>query len=824
MEQTWSLRPQSAPPPALVEIMGGHTLAAQLLAQRGFADLAAARAFLDPACYAPSPPSALVGLDRAAALLHRALEQRQHILVWGDFDVDGQTSTALLVTALRRLAGPDFVQFHVPNRFSDGHGIPVARLAAVLDGQNPAPSVLLTCDTGIAEGPAIAYAKERGMTVVVTDHHDLPPGFPSGEQSSDRAADEQSQARSTARFEDRSTDSGDLDLVEGVLRADAIVNPKLQPPSDRLRTLPGVGVAYKLVQRLYELAGLAGEEQELLDLVALGIVADVSEQVHDARYLLQRGLEQLRRTRRAGLLALMEVSRISPATLDADSIGFQLGPRMNALGRLEDATLSVELLTTSDALRAAQLAARLERLNQQRRLLTSQTSATALEMLERNPALLDFNAVVLAHPNWHRGVVGIVAARIAEQFGKPAVLLVNPPGEPARGSARSVPGTDIGAAIAACRHLLLTYGGHAGAAGLSLLPDNLERLRRELHEQVALYTSDDAAPGLPVDAEVPLGSWTHELIEQVQRLAPFGAGNPAPVFVSRGLAVVDDRRIGREGTHRRLAVRDAADPAGAQLPVIWFHGADAELPAGAIDLAYTVQRREFQGETTIQLSFVDARPAHAQMPAATAQPRVLHDWRDRTAGLDSLPPPAAAVWYVEGTKSAAEAPPVAYAPRWEAAQRRGLPLVLWSIPPAPDLLHWLIAAADPPEIYVCARPSSDDTLASVLRDVAAMCKHALNQREGAAEINRMAARLGTTEAVVRRSLLWLEERSVVLILEWGAGDAVRLAPPEAAPQAPVAPSGEAHEAILAELLAEIRAYRRFFQRAKLSDLDLDGAA
>jgi hypothetical protein len=204
------------------------------------------------------------------------------------------------------------------------------------------------------------------------------------------------------------------------------------------------------------------------------------------------------------------------------------------------------------------------------------------------------------------------------------------------------------------------------------------------------------------------------------------------------------------------------------------------------------------------------------------RPRVLHDLRGELKDMSALPPPAEAAWYVEGTHAAGDSPPVAYAPRWEAAERRGQPLVLWSIPPAPDLLGRLVGAVDPPAIYVCARPAAGDTLADVLRDVAAMCKHALNQRDGLAEINRMAARLCTTEAVVRRSLLWLEQRGVVRIVEWGAGDAVRLAPPDTT--ATAGASGEAHQAVLEELLAEIRAYRRFFQRAKLSDLDLDAAS
>ena len=329
----------------------------------------------------------------------------------------------------------------MPNRFVESHGIKVDQLRKKLDEAeaNGTPiHVLLSCDTGIAEGPAVGLAKDRGLTVVITDHHDLSAEF-----------------QGLAVGVDPLWGVGAKEAgAQSVRRADAIVNPKFLPPGDPLRTLPGVGVAFKLVQQLYALAGRGGEEDELLDLVALGIVADVAEQVHDARYLLQRGLAKLRATRRAGLLALMNISRVDPAALSADSIGFQLGPRMNALGRLEDATVSVELLTTRDAIRAGQLAAKLERLNQERRLLTSQTTRAANEMIERDPSLLNFNALVLAHPNWHAGVVGIVASKLVEQFGKPTVLLLNPTGEMARGSARSVPGVDIGAAIAACGHLL----------------------------------------------------------------------------------------------------------------------------------------------------------------------------------------------------------------------------------------------------------------------------------------------------------------------------------------------------------------------------------
>jgi single-stranded-DNA-specific exonuclease len=440
----WIIRPPAAPSPELVAVAGGNPLVGQLLAQRGLTTPDAALPFLDPTHYTPAPPAALFGVERAAQVLHAAIAAGQNLLVWGDFDVDGQTSTALLVSALQDLAGESHVRFHVPNRFTESHGIRVPMLQTVLATSDIPIHLLVTCDTGITETAGVGYAKDQGLTVVVTDHHDLGAEF----------------AGLTPGVEPLWGLAPPAVPAASVRRADAVVNPKFAPPADPLRTLPGVGVAYKLVQRLYELAGRAGEDEALLDLVALGIVADVAEQVHDARYLLQRGLEKLRTTRRTGLIALMNNARIDPATLSADSIGYQLGPRMNALGRLEDATIAVELLSTRDALRAGELAGKLERLNQERQRIQRDITQMAFDQIARDASLLDYNAIVLAHPNWHAGVVGIVASKIAEEYGKPAVLLLTPPGEAARGSARSAPGVDIGAAIAACNPLLLTHGGH----------------------------------------------------------------------------------------------------------------------------------------------------------------------------------------------------------------------------------------------------------------------------------------------------------------------------------------------------------------------------
>jgi single-stranded-DNA-specific exonuclease len=799
----WTLVAPAEPSPELVAEVGGHPLVARLLAQRGYTTPAQARAFLDPAYYTPAPPGALYGVTEAARILHDALRNRANILVWGDFDVDGQTSTSLLVAALRRLSNDHRVSFHVPNRFTESHGIRIPMLEQKLADPNFRPDLILTCDTGITDAAAVGLAKDHGLTVIITDHHDLPPELQSLDPQRDRIF---------------GMDAATVGQ-ESVRRADAIVNPKLQPENDPLRTLPGVGVAYKLIQELFCLMGREGEERDLLDLVALGIVADVATQVHDARYLLQLGLEQLRRTRRTGLLALMEVARVAPETVDAEAIGFQIGPRMNALGRLEDASVAVELLTTRDAIRAGQLAGRMERLNQQRRLLTSQTTAVALEMIDRNPSLLDYNALVLAHQGWHAGIVGIVASRLVEQFQKPTVLLLNPPGEAARGSARSVPGVDIGAAIAGCAHLLISHGGHPGAAGLSLNPDNIDRFRRELDRQVELNRIPEAPVGLAIDAQIPLDMVDFALAEQLQRLAPFGNGNPTPHFLSSHLTLEEDRRFGREGEHRRLVV---SSPSGTRQTVLLFNGSDQELPAGPFDLVYTIGINSFRGERSLQLHYVASRASQATLDGITVvspKPAVqIHDLRRAPLELSQLPTPAHATWYAEGIN--VESKGVAYAPRTTPAAWPGRPLVIFSAPPSAQLLRLLYDRTQPSEIYLVGQLTNDDSVDGVLRGVAGMCKYAI-QRGQPVQLERMAARLGVTAQVIRHSLLWLQAKSQISLQGWGQDDTVQISGlPLAVPH-----NGE-HEdpalllAQLTELLAEVRAYRRYFLRAKVTALGL----
>ena len=801
MTDDWQLAAPLKPGADLLPLVGGNPVVAQLLAQRGMDTASKAIPFLDPDKYSPSAPDVLFGLEHAANLLVDQISRGRNILVWGDFDVDGQTSTALLASALQRLVGPDRIRYHIPNRFSEGHGIRLEKLTDLLSDPNFQPHCLLTCDTGITDGPAVGYAKDQGITVIITDHHDPPTDMV--------ALAEEGQP---VWGEDRVSVGQD-----SVRRSDAIVNPKFQPTDDPLQSLPGVGVAYKLIERVYAIVGHGGEEQELLDLAALGIVADVAEQVHDTRYLLQLGLRRLRETRRIGLLALMDVAGLAPETVDAESIGFQLGPRMNALGRLEDATVAVELLTTQDPVRAGQLAAKMERLNQQRRLLTSQITSAAMTMIDHHPEYLDYNALVLGHAAWHPGIVGIVASRMVEEFGKPAVLLVIPNEGPAAGSARSVLGVDIGASIAACSHLLLRFGGHPGAAGVTLPTENIDRFREELHRQVADHAIPGAPQGLSIDAELGFDQITMELAEQMQKLAPFGNGNPQPVFATASLRVTADRRIGRQANHRRLEATDRHD---TTRPVIWFNCEDAVLPPEPFDLAYTVGINAYRGARSVQLRYIDSRESSRHVEGAAAyqsEPVSVRDLRLQEVDPEQLPSPASAVWYAEGMQVTDTNGFPPYSPRHQILpSSRASALVIWSIPPAPDLLRRLLDNVRPIEIVLCGRNTADDSLTHVLRHVAGMCRYAL-ETDGLVQIMRMAARLGTTEAVVRHSLLWLEARGAVRLAEWQDADTLRVLPGSDIPNMD---DVALREAEVEEELAEVRAFRRFFLRAKMEALGL----
>ena len=561
----WTEPAEIQVPDDLQAAVGGHPLLARILAGRGYLDPAQAQAFLDPGYYSPTSPFDLPGMQLAVERLEAGIRAGQNLCVWGDFDVDGQTATTVLFSTLKDLGAR--VTYHIPVRERESHGVNLPVLQQIIAG---GAQLILTCDTGISAQEAVEYANSQGVDVIVTDHHDLPAQLP---------------------------------------KALAVVNPKLLPDGHPAGTLPGVGVAYLLARALYERAGRPDDVEAHLDLAALGIVADLALLRGEARYLVQRGLERLRENRRLGLQHLLAFAEVEPEGLTEEHISYVIAPRLNALGRLADANPAVELLTTPEPGQARLLATQLEGLNAQRQLLTEQVYQGALAQIERDPAISEAPALVLVHPAWPAGVIGIVASRLVERFSRPAVLISAPPGEIGRGSARSVEGLNITAAIAAQGEMLLNFGGHPMAAGLAIEGDRIEAFRRALNRTVLeLLDTASLAPALPIDAELPLVELSIDLVADVERLAPFGPGNPHLTLACRDVVLKSQAIFGRRQEHLQLIVEES----GRAYKVLWWSGAGEALPEpieGGVpfDLAYTARASNYRGAREVQIEWMGAR-------------------------------------------------------------------------------------------------------------------------------------------------------------------------------------------------------------------------
>jgi single-stranded-DNA-specific exonuclease len=782
---TW-IPPSSPPvPDSLVDLVGGNALVARLLVQRGLRSPEEARPFLDPDAYTPSPPEALPDLEHGARRIRSALQRREQIVVWGDFDVDGQTSTALLVEALRALGGD--VSYHIPHRERESHGVNWEHLQEhVADGTD----VVLTCDTGISSHAPIRRAQAEGVDVVVTDHHDLPPELPP---------------------------------------AEALINPKRLPEDHPLRTLPGVGVAYKFVQKLAE--GTRLEPTRFLDLVALGIVADIAHLRGDTRYLLQVGLQALRETERPGLQAVMDHANVTREDADEEDIGFRIGPRLNAVGRLGDAHVSVPLLTTSDRSEARQIARKLEALNNTRKLLTAQVFEAARRTLRRRPELLQYAVLVLYGEQWPAGVIGIVAHRLTEKYHKPTILLTsaseddvrnenapneNAPNEStadkrapnesgrtgsqalARGSARSVEDLNITAAIGDHKELLESYGGHPMAAGLTLPTAKIDRFRRLVSRSIVEQKDGkEIVETLPIDSYLSLDDLTLDLADDIRRVAPFGPGNREPVFACPELQVSGYEEIGSDGSHLKVTV---TGPTGTSREVLWWSAEERDLPTGIFDLAVTVSTNVFRGERSLQLTWEDARVRRKEADEETRDGpsgEVISHVGDENpeAILRSLSEKGGAQVWME----ARQVDGVDGKRRFELSSCEEL--VLGTLPPSRAVLDAALEMCEPERIHVVGLSPTTGRLEGFARRLLGLCKHAIRSGK-AAPLPRLAAAMGHEERTVRLGLRWLEERGHIRLVETGEGLKVEPGPG----------SGEADpslERALNGALEETRAFRAY---------------
>ena len=771
MTQQWREPESVSVPRALREAIGGHPLIAETLVRLGKPTVAEAQAFLDAHLYLPAAPESMPGMADAVTRIQQALDGHERILVWGDFDVDGQTSTTLLVSCFRDLGGD--VVYHIPLRDTESHGMRVPWLAQELAQDI---DLVVTCDTGIDAHEAVAFAHSRGVDVIITDHHELTSTLPA---------------------------------------ALAVVNPHRLPEDHPLASLPGVGVAYKVAEALYARAARPESATALLDLVALGIVADVAVQTGDTRYLLQRGLQVLRETSRLGLQELMSLAKIPLGALTEEDIGFGLGPRLNAVGRLDDANVIVEFLTTQDLARARILASQLESLNAKRRLLCDQVFAGAEAKLERDPKLLESAALVMGDPQWPAGVIGIVANRLVERYERPVILLTMVPGEDARGSARSVEGCHITKAIATQKEMLSGFGGHAMAAGLSIEPGRIDAFRRGVSRAVEGQLAERTVEQFfQIDGYVGLGELSMELVADLRRLAPFGRGNPPLVLATRDVKVVGHRTLGRTRRHARVTVEDSGE---RRRDVVWWNWDEALLPEGSFDLAFTLGLNHFRGRTTEQLVWQATRvaegadavavpegaPASLEIVDVRAQrdlPSLLREETGRAASVS--------VW-AEGLG-------------WEGGM--GQPrhqlqpaetLVIWSRPPSVDILRLVLRRTSPQRVVLMGDKRSLDSKRAFLGFLLRFVKTILRSRDGIASVPELAALTGHREHAVRVGVEWLAAKGLCALVE-DRGEIIVLASVEKA-ELDSAALAEA-DAALSQVLDDTAAYRRHFARADAARL------
>ena len=532
----------------------------RLLVARGHSAAESAKRFLRPRLEHLHPPGSMLDLDRAVERLATAVKNRETILVHGDYDVDGMCSTTLMTRAIRGFGGVA-VPF-IPRRIEDGYDLGDAGVRAAREA---GARVVVTCDCGTSAVAAVSALCREGMDVIITDHH-VPGG----------------------------------NLPDCL----AVLNPKrdgsLYPDLD----LAAVGVAFKLALALAERLGASTAPiLGMLDLVALATVADIAPLRGENRVFVRYGLRLMAESRNAGIRALIRSSGLEGKALTAGRVGFILAPRLNAVGRLGHAMRGVELLLSENEHHALGIARELEELNRRRQEIDRDTLAEARRRLA-DPALRDAFGLVIAGEGWHPGVIGIVASRIVEETGKPT-LMIAVSGSEGKGSGRSIPAFDLHAALSGCRDILLRFGGHRAAAGVTVASDRIPELARRFDAAArAALTTDDLAPEIRIDLEVDAGALTPELEALLRHFEPFGIGNPGPVLLLRDARIVGAPKIvGQNGLKLRVAT-----PTGEIEALGWgmAHRA-AELQGLPVDLAFRLDREEWNGESKLQAKLVDFR-------------------------------------------------------------------------------------------------------------------------------------------------------------------------------------------------------------------------
>ena len=560
----WNVRrPDADAAASLARVLGVSPILATLLINRGYADECAARTFLAPGYDQLHEPYLMLGMREAVERLKQAIENHEPVLIYGDYDVDGTTGTAILLRALKLLGAE--TGFHIPHRFTEGYGIQQPALErAAAEGYK----LVVSVDCGIRAHEPLYWARDHGLDVIITDHH-LP------------------------------------DETEGAPPAFAVLNPNQAGCEYPDKHLAGVGVAFKLVHALFREYGREPQVAAFMKVVAIGTVADVAKLVGENRTIVAIGLKDLARVANPGLKALIDVAGCGDGKgMTAYDLGFRLGPRINAAGRMDAARAVVELFDTRDAAVARHLAEHLDARNEERKTVQQQIIDLALAELGDGT---EARVAVIEGSGWHRGVIGIAASKIAERLNRPCVVL-SIDGDVAHGSGRSIEAYHLLNGLTACADLFEKFGGHSHAAGITIRPEKIAEFRRRLNEHAAAcLTAEDLEHSVTIDMELPAESVTFQLARELQALEPFGAGNARPVFATRNLRCLSEPQVLKD---RHLKLRLAGSQ-NRPLEAVWWNCIETvgQTPVvnGSIELAYSLETSVWNDEYRMQLNIVDLR-------------------------------------------------------------------------------------------------------------------------------------------------------------------------------------------------------------------------
>ena len=571
MEKKWQiLKPDAKTVNKLGAQLHCHPITATVLVNRNLTSAREASSFVSSPLSAVRTPFSLKDMDVAVERIYRAIMENENILIFGDYDVDGITATAVLLDFLRGIGAK--VSAYIPHRIKEGYSLQTHHIS---DYALPNRiQLIITADCGSGSHDAVVTARNSGIDVIVTDHHLISEKIPP---------------------------------------AVAVLNPKRHDCQSGMEMMAGVGMAFSLVVglRKYMRDHNFWEDRpepnlkNLCDLVALGTIADMVPLIEENRIFSKAGLGLINSATRPGLSALRKVAGIANQPTDAEDIAFRLAPRINAAGRMDHAAIALKLLTTTNNATAQKLAESLNGLNDRRQKQERLILDGILADLEHHPDRLKKKALVSWHPEWHQGVLGIVASRITEKYFRPVVLIAVR-GELGKGSARSIPGVDLFKALHACQHCLQNFGGHSMAAGLTIQTQNLAEFQHTFEKTVAEMTGpDDSIPQLTIDAEIKFSDISEILINEIEALSPFGIANPEPVLMTRNVKVVSSKIVGRN--HRKMLLAQDSDRAQKPVPAIRFN-ADGRMQTETAfsRIAFRLRWNRWNANKTVQLIIEDA--------------------------------------------------------------------------------------------------------------------------------------------------------------------------------------------------------------------------